>query len=120
MPYTSRHEITVAVESTVREALHAHPDTQSYVIALYDDGRIFSALYLSHITEETIEKQLMTSKAGIPPLDIVVRTSGVKRLSDFMLWQVGVHLSRGPCMVDLCSIPVLRRHSITLQSNLLA
>jgi hypothetical protein len=29
----------------------------------------------------------MISKVGSPPLDILVRTSGVKRLSDFMLWQ---------------------------------
>jgi ditrans,polycis-polyprenyl diphosphate synthase len=37
------------------------------------------------ITSETIEGHLLT--AGDPPLDLLVRTSGVKRLSDFMLWQ---------------------------------
>ena len=35
-----------------------------------------------------IEAHLMTSLAGGPPLDILVRTSGVKRLSDYLLWQV--------------------------------
>ena len=30
----------------------------------------------------------MTSLAGSPPLDILIRTSGVKRLSDYLLWQV--------------------------------
>lgn len=30
----------------------------------------------------------MTSLSGSPPLDILVRTSGVKRLSDYLLWQV--------------------------------
>ena len=33
----------------------------------------------------------MTSKS--PPLDILVRTSGVKRLSDFLLWQVILSLN---------------------------
>lgn len=30
----------------------------------------------------------MTARAGSPPLDLLVRTSGVRRLSDFLLWQV--------------------------------
>ncbi|KAG9239524.1 Decaprenyl diphosphate synthase-like protein [Amylocarpus encephaloides] len=37
------------------------------------------------ITPETIEQNLLT--AGDPPLDLLIRTSGVKRLSDFMMWQ---------------------------------
>ena len=41
------------------------------------------------ISVKDIENNLMTSLGGSPPLDIVIRTSGVKRLSDFLLWQVG-------------------------------
>jgi ditrans,polycis-polyprenyl diphosphate synthase len=37
------------------------------------------------ITAHTIADHLFT--AGNPPLDLLVRTSGVQRLSDFMLWQ---------------------------------
>ncbi|KAL0940878.1 dehydrodolichyl diphosphate synthase [Colletotrichum truncatum] len=37
------------------------------------------------ITAETLNNHMYT--AGNPPLDIFVRTSGVERLSDFMLWQ---------------------------------
>jgi ditrans,polycis-polyprenyl diphosphate synthase len=37
------------------------------------------------ITAETLTENMLT--AGAPPLDLLVRTSGVQRLSDFMLWQ---------------------------------
>lgn len=38
-----------------------------------------------NITEETLTNHMFTS--GNPPLDLLIRTSGVTRLSDFMLWQ---------------------------------
>ncbi|KAF2465412.1 dehydrodolichyl diphosphate synthase [Lindgomyces ingoldianus] len=37
------------------------------------------------MTAETLTNNMLT--AGAPPLDLLVRTSGVQRLSDFMLWQ---------------------------------
>jgi undecaprenyl diphosphate synthase len=37
------------------------------------------------ITDETFENYLDT--AGLPPPDLIVRTSGERRLSNFMLWQ---------------------------------
>ncbi|MCX8081898.1 MAG: isoprenyl transferase [bacterium] len=37
------------------------------------------------ITEEMIEKNLYT--AGIPSPDLIIRTSGEKRMSNFLLWQ---------------------------------
>jgi ditrans,polycis-polyprenyl diphosphate synthase len=37
------------------------------------------------ITAQTLDDNMFT--AGNPPLDLLVRTSGVERLSDFMLWQ---------------------------------
>lgn len=41
---------------------------------------------ISEITEQTIHDRLFTALS--PPLDILVRTSGEIRLSDFLLWQV--------------------------------
>lgn len=38
-----------------------------------------------HITEETVARALYTS--GIPDPDIIVRTSGEQRFSNFLLWQ---------------------------------
>jgi len=68
MPYTSREEMTLSVETCVRNAT-----AQDYEA--------------SYITEKELDSQLGISLGGSPPLDILVRTSGVKRLSDFMLWQ---------------------------------
>ena len=41
------------------------------------------------ITADTLDNNMYTSLD--PPLDIFVRTSGVERLSDFMLWQCHQH-----------------------------
>lgn len=46
------------------------------------------------VTEHDIDAHLMTSVARSPPLDVLVRTSGVKRLSDFLTWQVCVNRLR--------------------------
>ncbi len=45
--------------------------------ATYPDAETITATVLNH--------HMFT--AGLPPLDLLVRTSGVERLSDFMLWQ---------------------------------
>ncbi|KAF7713688.1 Uncharacterized protein PECH_000620 [Penicillium ucsense] len=44
----------------------------------------------SFLSPETISRHILTENLltkGTPPLDMLVRTSGVERLSDFMLWQ---------------------------------
>ncbi|KAL6300239.1 Di-trans-poly-cis-decaprenylcistransferase [Sparassis latifolia] len=68
MPYGARDDIATAVHSAIQDALKQDPVP-------------------SEITEDDIESRLMTSAVGSPPLDILVRTSGVRRLSDFFLWQ---------------------------------
>ncbi|KAJ7611621.1 Decaprenyl diphosphate synthase-like protein [Roridomyces roridus] len=68
MPYASQDEITTAVQSAVRKSLESDSED-------------------CELTEDDISAQLMTTLAGSPPLEILVRTSGVKRLSDYLLWQ---------------------------------
>ncbi|KAF8542250.1 putative undecaprenyl diphosphate synthase-domain-containing protein [Trichophaea hybrida] len=63
-PYTSRHEISSSIRDTT-----ATPGLTDF----------------ESITQETLTDHLFT--AGCPPLDLLIRTSGVCRLSDFMLWQ---------------------------------
>ena len=41
---------------------------------------------IASIDESVIENHLMTR--GLPPIDLMVRTSGEIRLSNFLLWQI--------------------------------
>ncbi len=41
---------------------------------------------LEQLTEEQLESALDT--AGLPPLDLLIRTGGERRVSNFMLWQI--------------------------------
>ncbi|KAF9095479.1 cis-prenyltransferase [Mortierella sp. AD031] len=65
-PYTSREELTMATRSLV-SGIEAHD------------------LDPSDISTSVLEDSLYTRSC--PPMDILIRTSGEIRLSDFMLWQ---------------------------------
>jgi len=66
-PYTSREEIT----HSLRE-----------IVSAVEMGQ----LEVEDIDEGTIEERLYTKDCPRP--ELLIRTSGVKRLSDFLLWQV--------------------------------
>jgi ditrans,polycis-polyprenyl diphosphate synthase len=66
-PYTSREEMT----HSLRE-----------IVAAVEMGE----LEVDDIDEGTIEERLYTKDCPRP--DLLIRTSGVRRLSDFLLWQV--------------------------------
>ncbi|KXN81269.1 hypothetical protein AN958_05356 [Leucoagaricus sp. SymC.cos] len=69
MPYTSQDEMTTAIENCVKEGLTRRIDPDTY------------------FTVEEVDRHMMLTARGSPPVDILIRTSGVKRLSDFLLWQ---------------------------------
>ena len=71
-PYTSREEIT----HSLRE-----------IVAAVENGE----LEVEDIDEGTIERNLYTKDCPRP--DLLIRTSGVYRLSDFLLWQVNPPLA---------------------------
>jgi ditrans,polycis-polyprenyl diphosphate synthase len=71
MPYTAQDDMVSAIERTAAQVLAGEIEPE-------------------HVDEHAIEANLMTSLVDSPSLDILVRTSGVHRLSDFMLWQVSV------------------------------
>ena len=66
-PYTSREEITHSFREVVRAV---------------ENGE----LEVDDIDEGAIEERLYTKDCPRP--DLLIRTSGVRRLSDFLLWQV--------------------------------
>lgn len=67
LSYGGREEITRAVQAIVDEVLSGGLDDHD-------------------ITEETVAERLYTG--GQPDLDLLIRTSGEMRLSNFMLWQI--------------------------------
>lgn len=65
-----------------------HTDSPSDPTPLEDDGDgKYRDTYpdAESITPEIVNDHMYT--AGLPPLELLVRTSGVERLSDFLLWQ---------------------------------
>jgi undecaprenyl diphosphate synthase len=56
------------------------------VNAIVEDARLEGRLRDLYIDEESIAARLYT--AGLPDPDLLIRTSGEKRISNFLLWQI--------------------------------
>ena len=69
--YGARQEILHAVDALRHQAALAAPE---------------GAAELPELTEEMLERELYT--ADIPDPDLVIRTSGELRISNFLLWQI--------------------------------
>ena len=88
LPETVQQELTRAEEATRENTM------MNLVIALNYSGRqelvdAFNRLLDQHkvdVTESEIEQYLYT--AGLPDPDLLIRTSGEMRISNFLLWQI--------------------------------
>lgn len=78
----TRHTLTVCFSYAARNEIAGAVRRLSEACA---EGKLLPA----DVSEDLLERCLLTSGAGSlsSPVDLIVRTSGEKRLSDFLLWQ---------------------------------
>jgi ditrans,polycis-polyprenyl diphosphate synthase len=94
--YSTSYELTNAalkVTRNVKNAVNAlqdrYNDHEYHDDADTDDDTIDSDLLKKYVTLDTFEESLLLCDS--PPLDLLIRTSGETRLSDFLCWQLSAH-----------------------------
>jgi undecaprenyl diphosphate synthase len=95
LPPQVRQELETSIEATARNSgmrlnlainYSGRAELVDAVNALVEDARIEGRLRDLHIDEEAVARRLYT--AGMPDPDLLIRTSGEMRVSNFLLWQI--------------------------------
>ncbi len=95
LPGQVRQELESAIEATANNngmrlnvAINysGRAELVDAVNAIVEDARLEGRLHELHIDEQAIASRLYT--AGLPDPDLLIRTSGEMRISNFLLWQI--------------------------------
>ncbi len=95
LPDQVRQEIEIAIDATARNQgmrlnvainYSGRAELVDAVNAIVEDARLEGRLRDLHIDEAAIASHLYT--AGLPDPDLLIRTSGEMRVSNFLLWQI--------------------------------
>jgi undecaprenyl diphosphate synthase len=95
LPEQVRQEIEIAIDATSRNRgmrlnvainYSGRAELVDAVNAIVEDARLEGRLRDLHIDEADITSHLYT--AGLPDPDLLIRTSGEMRVSNFLLWQI--------------------------------
>lgn len=95
LPAPVREELDNVMERTARNTgmrlnvainYSGRAELVDAINSLVDEARIAGRLRDLHIDEEAIASRLYT--AGLPDPDLLIRTSGEMRISNFLLWQI--------------------------------
>jgi len=95
LPLQVRRELENAIEATANNTgmrlnvainYSGRAELVDAINAIMDEARLEGRLGDLHIDEDTIASRLYT--AGLPDPDLLIRTSGEMRISNFLLWQI--------------------------------
>ncbi len=95
LPAPVQQELEAAIDSTAHNRgmrlnvavnYSGRAELVDAVNAIVDDARLEGSLNKLRITEESIGSRIYT--AGLPDPDLLIRTSGEMRISNFLLWQI--------------------------------
>ncbi|HTW67475.1 MAG TPA: isoprenyl transferase [Bryobacteraceae bacterium] len=95
LPAPVRQELENAIEATAHNAgmrlnvainYSGRAELVDALNAILEDARLEGRLHGLRIDEEAITSRLYT--AGLPDPDLLIRTSGEMRISNFLLWQI--------------------------------